>query len=73
MSQYIDVDALWRVTLLSLGFGAGVVALYALGVVAFARGATTAANRAGALAAGALCLLVCLGAVALGIWVMLDK
>jgi len=38
MSKYVDVGALWRVTLHSLGFGAGMVALYALGVVSFARG-----------------------------------
>ena len=80
MSKYVDVDALWRVALLSLGFGAGVVALYALGVSSFARGATAAVGRASGTSqriAGytlaALCLLVCLGAVALGIWVMLDK
>jgi len=80
MSKYLDLDALWRVALLSLGFGAGVVVVYALGVSSLARGATAAVGRAtgssqrvAGYALAALCLAVCLGAVALGIWVMLDK
>jgi hypothetical protein len=80
MSKYVDVDALWRVALLSLGFGAGLVAVYALGVSSFARGTTAAvrgatgsAQRVAGYVLAALCLAVCLGAVALGIWVMLNK
>jgi hypothetical protein len=80
MSKYVDVDALWRVALLSLGFGVGLVAVYALGVSSFARGATAAVGRAtGSLqrvagyALAGVCLAVCLAAVALGIWVMLNK
>src|SRR5207302_9469623 len=65
VSKYVDVGALWRVALLSLGFGAGVVTIYALGASSLARGATAAVGRAtgtservAGYALGALCLLV---------------
>ena len=34
MSNWVDLDALWRVAALGLGFGVGVVGFYALGVAA---------------------------------------
>ena len=40
MSDYIDLDALWRVAVLSAAFGIGVVGLYALGLRALATGET---------------------------------
>lgn len=73
MSQYVDIDALWRVAALSLVFGVGVVGLYALGIAA-----TTASSEGGSVSAlrrgfGYACFAVCLGVIVVGVRVMLTK
>jgi hypothetical protein len=72
MSGYIDLDALWKVLVLGIGFGAGVVALVSVAVVGLdGGGARLGRLRGRALAAA--CLLLCAGAVAYGIWTILAK
>lgn len=77
MSQYIDVDVLWKVLVAGLLGGAGLVAVYALGIAALAAGRedggrTPAARAAGTSVAVACFALVLAGAV-LGLYVMLTK
>jgi hypothetical protein len=74
VSDFIDVDALWRVAALSAAFGVGVVGLYALGVVAStapegSTGGLSPVRRVVAVA----CFAVCLVVIVFGVWVMLDK
>ena len=73
MSDYIDLDALWRVAVLSAAFGIGVVGLYALGLRALATGETGSdAGRVRKVVSWA-CFALCLAVVLFGIRVMLDK
>ncbi|MEN0127900.1 MAG: hypothetical protein AAGC49_00560 [Brevundimonas sp.] len=75
MSQYVDVEALTRVLVLSLVFGAGVPAVFALGVRVLApagRGASGSAAGVVRLAwwrrvVGVLCFAVCAAAVVAGV------
>jgi hypothetical protein len=73
VSDYIDLDALWRVAVLSAAFGVGVVGLYSLGLRALAAEGPGAhpgrARRAAAWACFALCAVV----VVVGVKVMLAK
>jgi hypothetical protein len=73
VSDVIDLDALWRVAVLSLTFGVGVVGLYALGIRAMATG--EGGGDAGRVRriAGYACFVLCLAVVLFGIRVMLDK
>jgi hypothetical protein len=59
---------MWRVLVLGVAFGVGVVGLFSLAIVGLG-GDETGVGRLLA----ALCLAVCVAAVGLGIWVMLDK
>ena len=66
MDQLVDGEALTKVILLSLAFGAGVPAVFALGVRALAPvdgGTTTVVRRSVAY----LCFAVCLAAVVVGV------
>jgi hypothetical protein len=73
VSDYIDLDALWRVAVLSAAFGVGVVGLYALGLRALATGQEgTEAGRVRRVVAWG-CFVLCAVAVVFGIRVMLDK
>jgi hypothetical protein len=76
MSSYVDWNALGKIVLVSFAGGAGMVAVYALAIIGAAR-AEEARERGQtavlpAVLAG-LALLVCLGAVALGVWAMTQK
>lgn len=81
MSEYVDGPALLQVLISSLVGGAGLVAVFALGLVgwsAFRLGATaeggTASARAGSVAGLVLacgCFAVVLTGVGLGLYVML--
>ena len=74
MSDFIDLDALWRVAVLSAAFGAGIVGLYALGLrVLVAEGPDGAPVGRVRRALGIACLVACLAVVLFGIRVMLDK
>ncbi|ETK35687.1 hypothetical protein [Microbispora sp. ATCC PTA-5024] len=75
MSQYIDVDALWKVLVAGLVAGAGLVAVYALGLVGLAAARTqdgTAARPAGVVVA-VVCFALVLAGALLGLYVMLAK
>ena len=52
MSDYIDLDALWRVAVLSAAFGVGVVGLYALGLRALAPAPAPATGPGSLIGAG---------------------
>ncbi|GII87410.1 hypothetical protein Ssi03_54000 [Sphaerisporangium siamense] len=67
MTEYIDLDALWKVLVAALLAGAGLVAVYSLALVGLANG-----RAAGRVAAG-LCFLVVAAGLVLGLYVMLAK
>jgi hypothetical protein len=76
VSAYIDVSALWHVALYGSLFGGGIVAAYALAIaggsrVAVARERGTVAAAPALLASVALSVVA--AAIALGLYVMLDK
>lgn len=73
MSDYVDLDALWRVAVLSAAFGVGVVVLYALGLRALATGGSGAQPGRGRRVAAWGCFTLCAVAVLFGIRVMLAK
>ena len=73
MSDYIDLDALWRVAVLSATFGVGVVCLYALGIRTMATTEGGAEPGRGRRAVSIACFALCLAVIVFGIWVMLDK
>ncbi len=73
MSDYIDLDALWRVAVLSAAFGVGVVGLYALGLRAIATGASGAQAGPVRRVVAWGCFVLCAVVVLFGIKVMLDK
>jgi hypothetical protein len=72
VSGWIDFDALWRVAVLSTMFGVGVVALYALGIVATTApdGGRVSRARRGV---GAVCYLLFFAVIIFGIRVILAK
>jgi hypothetical protein len=63
---------MWRVLVLGVAFGVGAVALFSLAIVGLDPEETGVGRLRGRALAG-LCLVVCVAAVGLGIWVMLDK
>jgi hypothetical protein len=77
MSSYVDVSALLHVALYGTLFGAGVVAISALGVVGGSRVAVARQRGDGAVGAPAFlaasALAVVAAAVAFGLYVMLNK
>jgi hypothetical protein len=70
--SWVDWDAMWRVLVLGVAFGVGVVGLFSLAIVGLGEDETGVGRLRGRLLA-ALCLAACVAAVGLGIWVMLDK
>ena len=73
MSDYVDLDALWRVAVLSATFAIGVAGLYALGLRALVAGRDGAVAGRGRRAVAYGCFGLCLAVVLFGIKVMLDK
>jgi hypothetical protein len=76
MSDYVDLTALWHVALYGSLFGGGIVACYSLAITGGSRVAV-ARERGTVAAAPALLATVALGvvaaAIAVGLYVMLDK
>jgi hypothetical protein len=72
VSTWIDIGALWRVALISTMFGVGVVALYALGIVATTapEGGQVSRSRRGL---GALCYVLFFAVIIFAIRVILAK
>ncbi|HET7012694.1 MAG TPA: hypothetical protein VFI65_02215 [Streptosporangiaceae bacterium] len=78
---WINFSALWQIVLLGLLAGAGLPALFAIGLRALAMGTATAGDATAAatsdklyggnpvgLIAGGICFLIVLGAIGWGIW-----
>ncbi|MBO3750705.1 hypothetical protein J5X84_31900 [Streptosporangiaceae bacterium NEAU-GS5] len=76
MSDYIDLDSLWKVLVIGLVAGAGLVSIFAAGLASLgaSRGedGTASSNPIGTVIAG-LCFLIVAAGALLGIYVMLDK
>jgi hypothetical protein len=72
MSSWVDWDAMWRVLVLGVAFGVGVVGLFSLAIVGL-DAEETGVGRLRGRALAVICLAVCVAAIATGIWVMLDK
>jgi hypothetical protein len=76
VSDYVDLSALWHVALYGTLFGGGIVACYSLAIAGGSRVAV-ARERGTVAAAPALvasvALTVVAAAIALGLYVMLDK
>jgi hypothetical protein len=70
--SWVDWDAMWRVLVLGLSFGVGAVCLFSLAIVGL-DSEETGVGRLRGRALAVICLVVCVAAVACGIWVMLDK
>ncbi|MEZ0076883.1 hypothetical protein [Planotetraspora sp. GP83] len=76
MSQFIDVESLWKVLVAGLLGGAGLAAVYALGLAglsAYTAEDTNSGARPAGLAVAVGCLLIVLAGAGLGIYVMLAK
>jgi hypothetical protein len=80
ISQYIDVGALVKILLIALVAGAGLTAVFSIGVAGLSRGGYgTAAGRSGAdrnpaaLVVAGICFLVVLAGIGYGISVALTK
>jgi hypothetical protein len=73
VTDYIDLDALWRVAVLSAAFAVGVSGLYALGLRALVAGKDGAVAGRGRRAVAYACFGLCLAVVLFGIKVMLAK
>jgi hypothetical protein len=80
VSQYIDVGALVKILLIALVAGAGLTAVFSVGVAGLSRGGFgTAAEREGvgrnpaALVLAGVCFLVVLAGIGYGISVALTK
>lgn len=72
MSGYIDLDALWKVLVLGLAFGVGVVALVSVAVVGL-EGGSARLGRVRGRALAAACLLLSAAAVGYGVWEIFTK
>jgi hypothetical protein len=76
VSQYIDVGALVKILLIALVAGAGLTAVFSVGVAGLSRGGFgTAAERRNpaALVLAGVCFLVVLAGIGYGISVALTK
>jgi hypothetical protein len=79
VSQYIQVGDLLKILLIGLGAGAGLTAVFSLGILGLSAGgysrdhdANVAKNPMG-LALAVLCFLVVLAGIVFGIYVALHK
>ncbi|MBP2702864.1 hypothetical protein JOL79_03485 [Microbispora sp. RL4-1S] len=73
MSPYIDLDALWKVLVAGLVAGAGLVAVYALGLAVLAAARTGPSAHPGGIAIAVVCFGAVLAGAGLGLYVMLAK
>ena len=80
MKDYIDFSALGQVLLASVLIGAGLVAVFSVGLVGLSayegqlvEGTTSRKGTPLGLAVAVVCFAVVLGGVALGLWTILDK
>lgn len=76
MSKYVDFAALGKVLGIGLGAGAGIVAIFAIGVVGsarFADGRRQGRPALPALLVTAVCFAACAAAIGYGIDLMMQK
>jgi hypothetical protein len=77
MDKYVDTSALLQVLVASLLGGAGLVAVFAVGLVgtsmAGQHGTTSPGRRAAGFSLATVSFLVVIGGVVLGIYAMLNK
>ncbi len=83
MSDYIDLSALGQVLAASLLLGAGLVAVFAVGLVGLSMHEGTMASgehsdvthqgSPAGLAVAAICFTIVVGGVGLGLWTILAK
>jgi hypothetical protein len=77
VDSYIDLSALGQVLLASLLIGAGLVAVFSVGLVGLSAYEGAAGRRRTAaplgLAVAGVCFAVVLGGVGLGLWSILNK
>ena len=78
MSDYIDFGALWQVLVASVLVGAGLVAVFSVGLVGLSAyegelaGGVQTRRPLGLVVAG-VCFAVVIGGVALGLWTIFNK
>ena len=70
----IDASALWHIIVVSLAFGAGLALAFGVGLLGFERGgeAKTGGGRAGGFLLTGVCAVLCVAAVAVGVYVMCN-
>ena len=73
ISDYIDLDALWRIVLVVVGVSAGAAFAYSLAVVGWGREETRGRADVTSLALVVGGLAVCVGLVVLGLITLIDK
>ncbi|MEV7005884.1 hypothetical protein [Streptosporangium sp. NPDC051022] len=76
MNAYLDLDALWRVLVAALLGGAGLVAIFSVGLVGLSSALSSSEDRSGrplGWAVAVISFLVVAAGVVLGISVMLNK
>jgi Kef-type K+ transport system membrane component KefB len=76
MDSYIDVGALWHVTLYGVLFGIGIVVCYSVAITGGSRLAVARERGTSVVApalAAAVALAVVAAAIAVGVGVMFDK
>jgi hypothetical protein len=77
MDTYVDTGALLQVLVASILGGAGLVAVFAIGLVgtsfAGTSGQTTTGRRVAGLSLAAICFLIIAAGVVTGIYAMLHK
>lgn len=79
-TQYVDWASMWKILLISIGAGAGLVGVYSIGLLALSvsgyfRSGTeqTATRNTAALVGAVLCLVVVAAGAIYGIHVILAK
>jgi hypothetical protein len=70
----IDGTALWHIIVISLAFGAGLALAFGVALLGFEHGeeGKSAGERAGGFLLAGACAVLCVGAVAVGVYVMCN-
>jgi hypothetical protein len=73
ISDYIDLDALWKIVLVVVGASAGAAFAYSVAIIGWGREETRGRADATSLALVIGGLVVCVGLVVLGLLTLIDK
>jgi uncharacterized membrane protein SpoIIM required for sporulation len=73
-TPFIDGTALWHIIVISLAFGAGLALAFGVALLGFERGehSKNAGERAGGFLLTGICAVLCVVAVAVGVYVMCN-